>query len=560
MKRSLLLAFGIVACHPAEAPVAAPVAAAAPVAPPTLHGRVLAADTGQPMPVAHVAILGEDGKPGTPLAVAPDGAFSIPVASLSQRLTRVRFSGGAHRPSTLLVARDDGAVEVTVKLGAVAPRGTYKPSVILYTASEEPRPQGMKAQPDGSFTADLEGTDGLHDYGIVGVLNESPIGSPVDGWTPVSNGSYRPQVLVKGGKARITFDPRKLPEAAAQYDFANGGSTSAGASAAALAVAESIARGEARFDALLHAAGGPPPDVGEKLTAGRVADQAAVRADLAARIRGASRPVVKQATEVAYFTGTWSEPPTEEARAFAADVLASVPPDDTLWGAFDAIGNVLSVAGATPRAREYATAFIAKQPSTGAVGKLLLSRLRETQDPAERRPLVAELRKARFAGTMEQSMAHGYDPDRPLAPGKQVAFDVKTLAGAKLGPKELAGKVTLIDIWGTWCAPCIAELPRVHELHAKYGGKPAGQKKRFEVLSIAIEKDPKAVARFREDKAHPMPWMHGIAGDDDFIDTFAGPGMGVPFYVLVDEKGVVLASSPELSPRALPQLLDRTLR
>src|SRR5579863_659621 len=34
--------------------------------------------------------------------------------------------------------------------------------------------------------------------------------------------------------------------------------------------------------------------------------------------------------------------------------------------------------------------------------------------------------------------------------------------------ESFRGKVVLLDFWGTWCGPCVANLPKVHALHEKY--------------------------------------------------------------------------------------------
>ncbi len=36
---------------------------------------------------------------------------------------------------------------------------------------------------------------------------------------------------------------------------------------------------------------------------------------------------------------------------------------------------------------------------------------------------------------------------------------------------ELRGKVVLLDFWGTWCGPCVHAIPKLIDLHEKYGNK-----------------------------------------------------------------------------------------
>ena len=67
--------------------------------------------------------------------------------------------------------------------------------------------------------------------------------------------------------------------------------------------------------------------------------------------------------------------------------------------------------------------------------------------------------------------------------GKPVALD------------DLAGHVTVIDFWGTWCPVCIDELPHLATLAAEYRGRPD-----FQLLAVSCGIDNRAedFAKIRE--------------------------------------------------------------
>lgn len=67
----------------------------------------------------------------------------------------------------------------------------------------------------------------------------------------------------------------------------------------------------------------------------------------------------------------------------------------------------------------------------------------------------------------------------PLATGLADA-DVAMLDGTKFKISDKKGKVLLVNIWGTWCGPCIAEMPHLIELQNKHGDQG------FEVIGLNI--------------------------------------------------------------------------
>lgn len=48
---------------------------------------------------------------------------------------------------------------------------------------------------------------------------------------------------------------------------------------------------------------------------------------------------------------------------------------------------------------------------------------------------------------------------------------------------DFKGRVTLVNLWATWCAPCLTEMPSLDRLQKKLGSD------RFEVVAISLDKD-----------------------------------------------------------------------
>ncbi len=131
------------------------------------------------------------------------------------------------------------------------------------------------------------------------------------------------------------------------------------------------------------------------------------------------------------------------------------------------------------------------------------------------------------------------------APGV-VAKDVK---GDTFRLESLRGKYVLLDFWATWCAPCVAELPRLQAAHAKYRGRG------FEIVGVSLDETKSAVTDFV--KARGLPWrqIHNASSEADLVEAF---GVNtIPATFLIDPQGVVIRL--ELRGPALEQTLSKLL-
>lgn len=57
-------------------------------------------------------------------------------------------------------------------------------------------------------------------------------------------------------------------------------------------------------------------------------------------------------------------------------------------------------------------------------------------------------------------------PVAPPQPAPTVAFTTAAGKPATLG--DFKGKPTVVNLWATWCAPCLREMPSLVKLHAQF--------------------------------------------------------------------------------------------
>ncbi len=146
-------------------------------------------------------------------------------------------------------------------------------------------------------------------------------------------------------------------------------------------------------------------------------------------------------------------------------------------------------------------------------------------------------------------------PEDPLLGRLVPTFAWPSMADSTvvISPLSFKGSVVLIDLWGTWCAPCRREMPFLHEAYARFRARG------FEIVSVAFDIAPAKVAAFRRDK-FPMPWQHVYA--TAAIETEATRIFRVdnfPRTVLVGRDGTVLRVDDGLRGPRLAATLDSVL-
>jgi len=126
-------------------------------------------------------------------------------------------------------------------------------------------------------------------------------------------------------------------------------------------------------------------------------------------------------------------------------------------------------------------------------------------------------------------------------------FKLKTLNDELFHLHAREDQVILIDFWGTWCGPCIAEMPHLKEAYKIY------HTKGFEIVSIGID-ELSRLKKFVTEKE--LDWIHIQADKNDPILELYQVSAYPTLYLINKEKKII-AISNQLRGDSLLRTLSR---
>ena len=136
-------------------------------------------------------------------------------------------------------------------------------------------------------------------------------------------------------------------------------------------------------------------------------------------------------------------------------------------------------------------------------------------------------------------------PASPLQPAPAVSF--VDLAGNTVSLSEFTGKIVLVNLWATWCEPCLREMPSLERVQSRLGDK---------LAVVAISED-----RGGSKTVDPFIDKLGLKSVKVYVDPKSAierafKVQGLPTSFLIDREGRVLGRVEGAAEWDAPKLLE----
>jgi len=142
----------------------------------------------------------------------------------------------------------------------------------------------------------------------------------------------------------------------------------------------------------------------------------------------------------------------------------------------------------------------------------------------------------------------------PIAKGKpSPKFSYPDVNGKYVSLDQFKGNYVYIDIWATWCQPCLAQIPFLKELEEEFNNK------NITFLSLSVDK------QIDKEKWRNMVLEKNLSGiqvmaDQDLNSEFVAKFNinGIPRFLLIDPKGNIVSNdAPRPSDPQLRELFKK---
>ena len=111
-------------------------------------------------------------------------------------------------------------------------------------------------------------------------------------------------------------------------------------------------------------------------------------------------------------------------------------------------------------------------------------------------------------------------------------FSIQRWPEERVGLSSFRGQIVLLNLWATWCPPCVYELPALDRLQQRLGGD------EFAVVAVSVDRDPAQARKLFVDRLALGNLTFFAEAPEKIAQTF--PMDVLPSNFIIDREGRVI--------------------
>lgn len=117
----------------------------------------------------------------------------------------------------------------------------------------------------------------------------------------------------------------------------------------------------------------------------------------------------------------------------------------------------------------------------------------------------------------------------PMVGAEAPDFEIELINGESFKLSDQRGKIVLINIWASWCGPCVAEMPDIDQLAKDYADD-------LVIIGVNCGEPEQTVIDFIEENGYSYL---SAADENYYISGMLYPSDVIPYTIVIDRDGII---------------------
>ena len=162
-------------------------------------------------------------------------------------------------------------------------------------------------------------------------------------------------------------------------------------------------------------------------------------------------------------------------------------------------------------------------------------------------PIIATMQQGLLlTGFFDARAADVETSEGPFLTDSDYNFRMITADGQELKLRELKGDVTFVNVWASWCPPCIAEMPTIETLYSEIGDRD-----NISFVMLSVDEEREKAVEFMERYSYTMPYQFPASARPEVFQSTQ-----IPTTYVISREGQIVYEKAGFADYSAPAFRD----